>query len=481
MKATSLFGGVQFLNIVTSIVRVKFVAVLLGPAGIGIVGLLTSTIGLIASMTNFGLGTSAVRNVSVAAENAEKVRTTVSIVRRLVWITGLLGMFLTFFLSPFLSQITFGNKNYTVAFMAVSITLLLSQLNTGQLVILQGMRKLDYLAKAEIAGMLIALFTSVPLYYQYGIGGIVPAIVISSFLTLFFSWHFASKIHIPTIKLVKPVFKSESLGMLKMGFMLSLSGFITVFASYLLKIFIGRTGGIDEVGFYNAGFAMMNTYVAMIFTAMTTDYYPRLAEVSSDKIATRKTINEQAEIAILVIAPILIGFITFVDWAIILLYSSEFIVIKGMLHWTAVGMFFKTASWVVGFVFLAKGASGIFFWSELISSIYMILLNIIGYKLLGLSGLGISFMIGYFLLFLQNFFVARYKYDFRFGSAFYKIFIIQVIFGLLCFVTMDNVLSPFSYFICLVFLCLSISYSFIELDRRLSLKEILLDLRNKYR
>lgn len=481
MRATSLFGGVQFLNIIISIVRVKFVAILLGPAGVGVVGLLTSTIGLIGSMTNFGLGTSAVRNVSVAADNEEKIRTTVSIIRRLVWITGLSGTFLTFILSPFLSQVTFGNKDYTVAFMAISITLLLSQLSTGQLVILQGMRKLDHLAKAEIAGMIVALLVSIPLYYLYGIAGIVPAIILSSLLTLFFSWYFASKIHIPTIGVVRSLFKSEGLTMLKMGFMLSLSGFITVFASYLLKIFIGRTGGVDQVGFYNAGFAMMNTYVAMIFTAMITDYYPRLSEVSSDNVQTKKTINEQAEIAILVIAPILTGFITFVDWAIILLYSHEFIIIKDMLHWTALGMFFKTASWVIGFVFLAKGASNTFFWSELVSSIYMILLNIFGYSWLGLSGLGVSFTVGYFLLFLQNFFVAKHKYHFGFASEFYRIFIIQFVLGLLCFFTMKSVSSPFSYFICLVFICLSISYSFIELNRRLPIQQMLLSIRNKYR
>ena len=52
MKATSLFGGVQVFNILISIIRSKFVAILLGPAGLGIVGLLQSTIGLVTSLTS---------------------------------------------------------------------------------------------------------------------------------------------------------------------------------------------------------------------------------------------------------------------------------------------------------------------------------------------------------------------------------------------------------------------------------------------
>ena len=45
VKATSLFGGVQFFQIIISVIRSKFVAILLGPAGMGIVGLLTATTG----------------------------------------------------------------------------------------------------------------------------------------------------------------------------------------------------------------------------------------------------------------------------------------------------------------------------------------------------------------------------------------------------------------------------------------------------
>jgi len=46
-KATSIIGGVQFVNIIILIVRSKFIAYLLGPVGMGISGLLVSTTGFI--------------------------------------------------------------------------------------------------------------------------------------------------------------------------------------------------------------------------------------------------------------------------------------------------------------------------------------------------------------------------------------------------------------------------------------------------
>jgi O-antigen/teichoic acid export membrane protein len=66
-----------------------------------------------------------------------------------------MGAVVTFILSPWLSHLTFGNKEYTAAFMWLSVTLLFNQLTSGQDVLLQGMRKLKYLAKANMLGRLL--------------------------------------------------------------------------------------------------------------------------------------------------------------------------------------------------------------------------------------------------------------------------------------------------------------------------------------
>src|ERR1035437_466773 len=154
MKATSIFGGVQVFSIIISVIRSKFVAVLLGPAGMGIYGLLTSTTGLIDKFTNLGLSTSAIRNIAAAntSDDSKRVGTVISVLRRLVWITGIVGTLFTLIFAPWLSELTFGNKEYTFAFIWIAITLLLTQISAGQLLILQGMRKLHYLAKANVAG-----------------------------------------------------------------------------------------------------------------------------------------------------------------------------------------------------------------------------------------------------------------------------------------------------------------------------------------
>jgi O-antigen/teichoic acid export membrane protein len=435
MKATSIFGGVQVLSILIGIIRSKFVAVLLGPTGMGIVGLLDGTIGMVIGLTNFGLSTSAIKDISAAhgTGNTVRVSTVVTVFRRLVWITGLLGAFITLAFSPWLSQITFGNREYTYAFVLISVTLLLNQISAGQGVLLRGMRQIGYMAKSGMIGSILGLFTTIPLYYFFGIKGIVPGIIVTSATSLLLTWYFARKLRIKPVYVSKARTIAEGKGMLKMGFMISLSGLIGMGAFYIVRIYISNTGGVDQVGLYNAGFAIINTYVGLVFTAMSTDYYPRLSAVAHSNKESKEVINQQAEIALLILAPIIMVFLVFINWVVIILYSTKFLPINDMILYAALGMFFKAASWSIGFIFLAKGASKLFFWNELITNTYLLALNIAGYYFWGLTGLGISFLVAYILYLMQVFLVARLKYEFGFTPAFFKIFSFQMALAAFCF------------------------------------------------
>lgn len=475
VKATSLFGGVQLFQIVISVIRSKFVAILLGPAGMGVVGLLTSTTSLVVGLTNFGLGTSAVKNVSEAnvAEDSSRLATVISVLRRLVWITGILGALLTLLFSPQLSQFTFGNKEYTLAFAWLSITLLVNQLSIGEMVVLQGLRKLHQMARANVYGSFSSLVITIPLYYRFGVKGIVPALIITAFTTLFFAWYFSRNIETGKSAVTRTNILTEGKSMLMMGFMISMSGLVSLVVAYIIRIFINRSGDVSDVGFYNAGFTIINTYVGMIFTAMGTDYYPRLSLVSSDDDKCREQINQQSEIALLILAPILIGFLVFINWAVILLYSNQFLSITGMVYWATLGIFFKALSWAIAFVFLAKGAAKLFFWNELASSIYGLGLNMLGYHMAGLTGLGISFLAGYFLYFIQVFIISKIKFQFSFNSSLILIFAVQFSLALLCFVLVYLIKHPLVYLPGILLIGVSAWYSYKELDKRIGLKEII--------
>lgn len=479
MKATSIFGGVQVFNIIIGIIRSKFIALLLGPLGMGIAGLLTSTIGFVTALTSFGLSTSAVKDIASAHSSGNEIRLAIiaKVFRQWVLITGLLGFIITAAFAPWLSQLTFGNKDYTWAFIWISITLLLNQISVGQSVLLRGMRQIRYMAQSSMTGSVIGLITTIPLYYFFGTEGIVPAIIIAAATSLLLTWYYTNKLAIKPIYVSKARTYAEGKGMLKMGFMVSLSGIITLGVSYIVRIFISKTGGVDQVGLYSAGFTIINTYVGLIFTSMSTDYYPRLAAVSHNNTESKRVINQQAEIALLILAPIIMVFLVFINWVVILLYSKQFIAVNDMILYAAIGMFFKAATWSIGFILLSKGASKVFFWSELLSNSYLLLFNILGYKYLGLGGMGISFLLSYFLSLVQVFLIVKSKYEFSFTSSFYKIFVLQLILATGCLIVVKVCESPYSYVIGLFLIVISAYFAFYELDKRLDLKSLINNLR----
>ena len=456
-------------------------AILLGPSGIGIVGLFMATTKLISSLTNFGLGISAVKDIAAAneSENNNRIAKVVVIVRRLVWFTGLLGALITLVFSTWLSELAFGSKEYSIAFVWLSITLLLNQLTSGQNVILQGLRKLKYLAKANMVGSALGLLASVPMYYYWRLEGIVPAIIVTALFTFGVSRYFANKVKTQKVVVSLKEIRSEGKGMMLMGFMLSLSGIMVLGGSYVIRIFINGTGGVEEVGLYNAGITLVSTYVGLLFTAMETDYYPRLSVVATDNTKSTLLVNQQAEIAILILAPVLSVFLIFTDWIIIVLYSREFIAVNQMIHWAFLGMFFKVAGWVVGFIFIAKGASRLFFWSELISNLYLLGLNLLGYYLWGLTGLGFSFLLSYILYLTQVYLIAKTYYDFTFKNAFVKVFSIQLTLALICFATIRLLPVPWAYIAGIPIIVISTWYSFKELDKRLHLRDLLNNYKKK--
>jgi len=475
IKATSIFGGVQVFKVLIQVVRSKIIAVLLGPIGIGIFGLLNSTISFISGITGLGLGTSAVKNVAEAYGSGDKLRIAliVNVLKKCVWVTGLLGAIVTIILAPWLSEITFGHKEYTLAFQWLSITLIFNQLSSGQFAILQGLRKINYLAIANLTGAFLGLVVSVPIYYMFGIDGIVPAIIVTSFLSLLRSWYFTRKVQIVKIKVPRQTTILEGKGMMKMGFMINLGGLLAVGTGYLTRIFVSNNGGIEQVGLYNAGFMIINTYVGMIFTAMTTDYYPRLSSVAQDNIKSQCVINQQAEITILILAPILAVFLIYINWVVLILYSIKFIKINEMIHWAAIGMFFKAASYPIAFLLLAKGASNLFLFNESLVNIYILIFNILGYKYFGLTGLGVSFVLVYLIYLIQLLLLSNIKFNFTLSREFRKVFIIQLSFVIGCFIGVKLFNKTTSYIVGSILITLSVVYSLFELNKRIELLKLI--------
>jgi len=474
-RSNTLFGGVQLYQILIQVLKSKFVALFLGTTGVGIMGLLSSGLLLIKNITSMGLSTSAVRDVSEANGSGENQRVVliVTVLRKIVLFTGLLGTIATTLLSPILSKSLFGNYDYTVAFIILSITLFFDQISSGQLVVLQGLRKYSHLTKASAYGSTIGMLITVPIYYIWGVSGIVPTLILTSISQLLISFYFSKKIKIEKISVDHKTIINEGRRMVSMGFFLSLNTVLATACAFVVRSFINHFGGTDIVGLYTAGLMIVDTYFGLVFTALATDYYPRVAEVCNDNTKCNDIANKQGEIATLLLGPLLIGCIIFMPSIVRLLYSGSFDATCDFIIWASTGILFRLASWLISNQFVAKGDTKLFVLTEFSSRVYFLLFNLLFYYLDGLRGLGVSCSISYLLFSLQVYFVARKKYGFAFQYNLLKLF---GLFFLLMVISMGIVMIcgfPQRYIYGGIVLLIALYISYNGLEERIAISDIL--------
>jgi O-antigen/teichoic acid export membrane protein len=473
LKAFGLFGGVQIVTILVLLLRSKVVAIHLGPHGIGISTLFNSTLTTITTILGLGISFSAVREIASANSYQESflLRQTITVFRKWIWFTSLLGVFVIIFFSKQISIWTFGNNSYTYSFIFLSINILLTTYSTQQLTILQGLGKLKKMAKMKIWGSIFGLLT-LPLYYFYGLNGIVPSIILSAFLSAVISRYFSTDLNVKSIKIENRQAFILGLNMVKVGILVTISGLFYTFGTYSLNIFIDRLNGPNDVGLYQSGWMITNQAVGLIFTAMSVDYYPRLVSLKEDNNRLNAHVNQQAEIMVLVIGSLIGLLIIFIPLVIRLLLSDKFLSITNFVRLTSLGILFKAVHWCLGYVILAKGSTRLYVINEFLGITIMFLSYVIGYYYFGLDGIGYAFIFSYIIFLLIYYYLLHSIYSFRFNKSLVSIFL---------FITCSCTLIYFSSLIknelisgllkSLLFILL-LSFSIKELNNKLLLKDI---------
>ena len=431
LKYTGIFGGVQGLGILVGIVRNKLVAVILGPSGMGLISLFNSTINLVSNGTNFGISFSAIKNLSEIFDSGDniKISRVVKTIRLWSLIAAIIGMLVCIVFSDLLSQFTFSWGNHTMHFILLSPVIGMMAVTGGEMAILKGMRQLMSLALIPIFTVLSALVISVPIYLTFGEAGIVPSLILMALASMLITMKWSLKAmpyHITFSK--KYIHRGNN--MIKLGLAFVFAGIMGSGAEFLIRSYLNNAASLSTVGLYNAGYMMTMTYAGMVFSAMETDFFPRLSAHNNDNAMTAHTVNQQIEVTMLLISPILTGFIIFLPILLPLLYSGKFLPAMGMMNITALAMYLRAVKLPVAYINLAKGASKAYLFLESLYDVFVVFAVIIGYKLYGLTGTGIALMAASIFDFVIVSLYAYLKYSFRFTRDVVKYTLYEVPFGI---------------------------------------------------
>ncbi len=441
LKNTGLVGGSQVISILIGIIKTKIVAILLGPGGIGLIQLFTSTITLVKSISGLGLGFSGVRDVSesIGTGDKERISKTVITLKRWSWVTGLLGVILTIIFSKQLSQWTFGSEDYWIHLSVLSITIIFSNIAASHGAIIRGARRIGDFIKISLWSAFIGAVVSVIIYYFFREKGIVPALISIGLITMV-----VNIVYSRNVKLVKTKIEFKEsffygLGMVKLGVFTVLTGFITQLSLYYVRISINDNLGLDSVGYYAVATTLTVTYMGLIFTAMSADYFPKLSAINKDNNAINEAVLEQTKILLLLGTPLIIAMFTFSKYIIGILYTSEFIAALPLLMWMLLSVFLKFIGFPIGYVFLAKGKSKIFIFTQTLWNVIFLILVYFSWKFLdNLAGIGVAFVLAGILGTFVNIFIIKQLTRLTYDRNTIKYIVIFLFFTILYFLVSFN-------------------------------------------
>jgi PST family polysaccharide transporter len=419
LRSTLVMGGSSVVSILLGIVRTKVLALLIGPAGVGLAGLYLSTTSLVTAIFGMGLGESAVRSIAASTEHGDRHRIsrTASTVRRASLICGIAGLSFVLVFSPTLSRWTFANADHTWDLALLSLTVLFAAVAGGQLALIQGMRHIGDLAKINVLGALWSTVLSIPIIYVLNARGVAAFLLAASAANVVTCWWYARALDVGRSRMRWREFVPEARPLVRLGLAFMLASLMTMGTTYVLRLLVLHHLGISATGIYQAATNLSSVYVAVILNAMFTDFYPRLTAAAADRQEFSALVNHQIEVGALLALPGILATITLAPIVITTFYSSEFLPSVGILRWQVMGVFLQVLSWPMGYVLRAQSNRRLFVWSEAAANGSHLGFAWLGITWLGLPGVGMAFLAMNSLYWLLIYGIVRRHYGFALSMS----------------------------------------------------------------
>jgi PST family polysaccharide transporter len=400
LRSSSIIGGAQVVNILVGLIRMKIVAVLIGPSGVGLIGLYANLMQTATTVAGLGIGNVGTRHIAKAHSEggvAEVGRTR----RILFWgalVLATLGAIVFWLFSGIIAGGVLGDpsKSSYVAWLAIGVALNVGAISQGAL--LTGMRRIGDLARMNVLAGLLGTLANLAILWFWGMQGLIAVVLVTPAVTFLLGHVFVSRLGPPEGR--RPTLRemiSEWGDMARLGFAFMLSGVIATLGGLAVRSLVQRELGPDALGQFQAAWVIGMTYLGFVLGAMGTDYFPRLTAVINDPKAATRMVNEQTEVALLLSAPILLTMLGFVPWVISLLYTSDFAPAVEVLRWQLLGDILKVMSWPMGFVIVAVGAGKTFVATETTGMSVLVLGTFAGLPIVGVTATGMAFLAMYII------------------------------------------------------------------------------------
>lgn len=416
IKVFSLNAMSTLVRMVAGMISVKVVAVIIGPAGIALLGQLNNFNSIILGLANGGISQGVTKYVAEYKNDSQTIKLYVSNALKVVLSCTCLVALVLIFGCHWLSKLILLSDEYYYVFIVFGFTIILYTLNGLLLAILNGYKRFRKYVIVNISGTILGLIYSVSLVTLFGLkGALINAVTFQSvmfFVTLWMCrkelWckldYFSEKIQTDIIK----KYFGYSLMTLTSLMLLPVS-------QMLLRGYVISEISPSDAGIWEGMNHISSMYLSVITTSFTIYYLPRLSEIT-DNNGLRKEILRCYKVLVPMLIMISLTIFLLRHFILWFLFSPEFYSMEKLFVWQLAGDFFKISSWLLAYVMVAKARSKMYIATEVCFTFSYIVLCFLFLQQNGIVGLVQGYLCTYIvyllvMLFLfRNIVFSKYKY-----------------------------------------------------------------------
>jgi PST family polysaccharide transporter len=401
LRSSALIGGAQVVVLAAGFIRTKVVALILGAAGVGLIGVLNAFVGNLAAFAGWGLGVSGVRLIasSTLQDRTEKV----AAVRRMGWSLSLLGLALAAITFWPVSVATFESNQYALEMAVVALAIPCLIASTAWTAILQASGQIGSLAKVQIVGALAGLSLGLPFIYLWGSVGIALSILLAAAVPAATLWLAAARCEPVDDSALR---KEDLRRLVMMGGALMAVGWLGQLSAYVVRVAIVRQEGLSSAGYFQAAYAISGSLPGFVFAAMGADFFPRVA-AAKDELDAKELTEGQIKAGLLLGVPMIVILLTAGETCVRLLYADGFTAATSLLGWMTWGVFVRLFAWPLAFWLLARGSSKAVMIVEGAAALFTTLVSVVLLRTHGIEGCVVGLLLGQVGYFLFLLLVAR--------------------------------------------------------------------------
>jgi polysaccharide transporter, PST family len=410
IKTSILTAISTILTVITGFVINKVLAMYVGPSGLAVIGQLQNFMGIVTTFSN-GAITSGVVKYTAEYQTIEKKQKIFSTSIVVSLVCSFIISILLFTFSGYWSELILKDAGYSSVFVIFGITVFLFALNTVLMSILNGQKEIKKYVLVNISSSIFSLIFTTLLIMQLNLMGALYALVVNQSVIFFVTLGFVVKSSWFKIEYFKHGVDKESLLKLSKYSLMAITSALTVPVSHLIvRNYIGESLSWDDAGYWQGIWYISTMYLMVVTTSLSVYYLPKLSEIQENAELKREILNGYKIIMPIVVVMSLVMFLL-KEYIILIAFSDKFMPMMELFAWQLVGDVIKIASWLLGYLLLAKAMTKIFIYTEVAFSVLFVLLSMYFIDTFGLVGITYAFSLNYFLYLMVMLFIFRKRFE----------------------------------------------------------------------